>query len=57
MSDFFILILIVAAVVLTPFGTLFMLNTLFNLGLTYTFKTWVAALILNGMVTVNVKKN
>ena len=57
MTDFFILILIVAAVVLTPFGTLFMLNTLFNLGLAYTFKTWVAALILNGMVTVNVKKN
>lgn len=57
MTDFFILILIVAAIILTPFGTLFMLNTLFNLGLTYTFKTWVAALILNGMVTVNVKKN
>lgn len=57
MSEFVLLVVIVAAIILTPFGTLFMLNTLFNLGLAYTFKTWVAALILNGMVTVNVKKN
>lgn len=57
MSDFLMLVLIVAVIVLTPFGTLFMLNTLFNLGLAFTFKTWLAALILNGMLTVNVKKN
>lgn len=57
MSDFFILLLLVFVVLFAPFGTIFMLNTLFSLGLAYTFKTWLAALILNGMLTVNVKKN
>lgn len=57
MSDFFILLLLVFVFLLAPFGTIFMLNTLFSLGLAYTLKTWLAALILNGMLTVNVKKN
>lgn len=57
MKDTAILVIIALAIVLSPLGTIWMLNTLFGLGLAYTFKTWLAALILNGMFTVNVKKN
>ena len=57
MTDFFIVILTLLALIVSPFLTVFMLNTLFGLGLSYTVKVLVAALILNGMVTVNVKKN
>lgn len=57
MSDIAIFVLIVFASIVTPYATLWMLNTLFGLGLAYTFKTWCAALILNWMLTVNVKKN
>lgn len=52
-----IILLIAALIWIAPLLTLWMLNTLFGLGLAYTFKTWCAALILNGILTVNVKKN
>lgn len=55
--DTALIFVILVLVVLSPIGTLWMLNTLFGLGLAYTFKTWLAALVLNGMLTVNVKKN
>lgn len=57
MKDIAILVIIALAAILSPLGTVWMLNTLFGLGLAYTFKTWLAALILNWLVTVNVKKN
>lgn len=47
----------IAFIVLSPIATVWMLNTLFGLGLAYGLKTWAAALILNGMLTVNVKKS
>jgi hypothetical protein len=45
--------------VLVPFGGIWALNALFGLGIAYTFKTWLAALILGAIISpkVNVKKN
>lgn len=57
MSNLAIAALAIAFIVLSPIATVWMLNTLFGLGLAYGLKTWAAALILNGMLTVNVKKN
>lgn len=42
----FILILVGAAI-LSPLATIWVLNTLFNLGIAYTFWTWLAAAILH----------
>jgi hypothetical protein len=37
--------------IILPLGSLWALNTLFALGLPYTFKTWLAALILSSAVS------
>ena len=55
MAIFGLVLLIVAIVTAGPLLTLFMLNTLFGLGLAYTFKTWFAALLLNVLITAKIK--
>jgi hypothetical protein len=49
---------IIFIVVIGPLATLWALNTLFNLNIAYTFNTWLAAAIINGLFsqTVRVKK-
>jgi len=52
-------VVIVAALVFGPLLLLWSLNTLFGLGIAYSFKTWLAALLL-GMAAspnVHVRKN
>jgi hypothetical protein len=49
------LILLAAAVIVGPLLTLWTLNTLFPvLAIPYTWKTWLAALFLGGILTTNV---
>jgi len=51
----FLMIFFVALIiVVTPFLTLWTVNTLFGLGIAYTLKTWFAALVLNGLLTGSV---
>lgn len=45
-----IVVLIVALVVFMPLAVVWALNTLFGLAIAYTFKTWLAALIICGCV-------
>jgi hypothetical protein len=42
-----------------PLISIWALNTLFNLSIAYTFKTWLSALVLGSIVSrsVHVKKN
>ena len=49
-----LILLIVVILTVGPLLTLFMLNTLFGLGLAYSFKTWFAALLLNVLITAKV---
>ncbi len=42
--------LAIIAIALGPLALLWSLNTLFGLGIAYTLKTWVAALLLGGTV-------
>lgn len=54
----FIVVGILIGVLFVPFISIWALNTLFLLGIPYTFKTWLASLILSAMfgkasVTVN----
>lgn len=46
-----LVILGVLAVIFGPMITIWMLNTLFPLSIAYTFKTWLAALLLHGLVS------
>jgi len=49
--------LIIALVVLGPLLGVWALNTLFpSLAIPYTFETWLAAIVIKGFFTVNVKK-
>jgi hypothetical protein len=59
MRDFLAFAVIIVAIVFTPFIGIWAVNTLFGLGILYTFKTWLAALILGAIIspTVQVKKN
>jgi hypothetical protein len=59
MDVFIIAIIVIIMAALVPFGGIWALNTLFGLGIAYTFKTWLAALILGAILNpvVNVKKN
>lgn len=45
-----IILLIISFVVAGPLITLWVLNTLFGLSIPYTFLTWLAALLFNGMI-------
>jgi len=42
-------LLIIGLVWLLPLGLIWSLNTLFGLGIAYTFKMWLAALVLLGV--------
>jgi len=49
--------LIIAVIVFGPWLSIWALNTLFpSLAIPYTFDTWLAAILIKGFFTVNVKK-
>jgi len=41
-----LVLLVLVIAVLSPLGLAWALNTLFGLGIAYTFKTWLAGLVL-----------
>lgn len=41
-----LVLLIIALVIIIPFGFIWSINTIFNLSLAYTLKTWLASIIL-----------
>lgn len=45
-----LIVLIVALVLLAPFATIWSLNTLFGLGIAYSFWTWLAVVWLVGIL-------
>ena len=52
------IIILFALVILVPFAVIWALNTLFALGIPYTFWTWLAMLIVTGTFgKTNVKIN
>lgn len=58
MSALLIFLLVIAGITFGPLALLWSLNTLFGLGLAYSFLNWLAALFLIGLfgktnVTVN----
>ena len=55
---FFLILLVIALIAFGPLDLLWALNTLFGMGLAYSFLNWLAALVLIGLfgktnVTVN----
>jgi hypothetical protein len=46
MKILFLIILLLALIILTPFGTIWSLNVLFQLEIVYTIKTWLAIVFL-----------
>ena len=55
MTPFFIIAIVIALIILGPLALLWSLNTLFSLAIAYTFKTWLAALVLGGVLFRSVK--
>jgi hypothetical protein len=53
-----IVLLVILIITLGPLLVLWSINTLFGLGIAYTFKNWVATLILSGVFknTIDYKK-
>lgn len=45
-----LIVLTVALLLLAPFATIWSLNTLFGLGIAYTFWTWLAVVWLAGLL-------
>lgn len=45
-----IILLVFLIIIFGPFISIWSLNTLFNLGIDYTFKTWLAAIILSSII-------
>ncbi len=61
MDNFFaglgMIIIVLLLVILGPIITIWALNTLFPaLAIPFTFETWVAALVLGGIVRGNIRK-
>lgn len=54
MDTFELDLVIIALALLTPLAGIWALNTLFGLGILYTFKTWLAALVLASIISPNV---
>jgi hypothetical protein len=56
----FVLVLVLAIIVFAPFATIWSMNTLFGLGIDYTFWTWLAMAWLStvtfGGVAYNVRR-
>jgi hypothetical protein len=48
-----VVILVVALVILGPLAIIWALNTLFGLGIAYTFWTWLAVLVLSATIGGN----
>lgn len=47
MPAILVILLVLAIVTFVPLATIWALNTLFALGIVYTFYTWLSVLILN----------
>lgn len=45
-----VLVLLIAVIIFIPIAVIWALNTLFALGIALTFKTWLATLVLSGIV-------
>jgi len=45
-----IIIIVIAAIILIPLAAIWAVNTLFGVGIVYTFWTWLAALVLCGII-------
>ena len=39
----------ILVIIFAPLGTIWVLNTLFNLGIVYTFKTWLASFLFTAI--------
>lgn len=50
MTGAFIIAIVVAIVIGGPLAIIWSINTLFAIGIAYTFKTWLAALVLGAVV-------
>ena len=55
MDTFLIAVVVVIMAALVPIGGIWALNTLFGVGIAYTFKTWLAALILGAFISPKVQ--
>jgi len=44
------ILLLLAIIILAPFLTIYALNAVFNLGIAYTFWTWLGVLWLQGLL-------
>jgi hypothetical protein len=55
MREALLFAIICTIIFFTPFLGIWALNTLFGLSIAYTFKTWLAALILGGIISPTVK--
>lgn len=53
----FMLVLIIMLVVCGPLLSIWVLNTLFGLGIGYTLKTWFAALVLGAIMAPSKQSN
>lgn len=49
--------IVLFVVIAGPLLAIWSLNTLFNLNIDYTFDTWLAALLLTGMIQAKFKKD
>jgi len=49
MKEGVLILFLIAVIVLAPLVTIWALNTLFGLGIAYTFWTWAAAVWLQGI--------
>lgn len=59
MAAFLIFLIVIVAIAFGPLVLLWALNTLFSMGLAYSFLNWLAALVLIGLfgkTNVTVKK-
>jgi hypothetical protein len=50
MSMFILTLFAISTAVFLPFVTIWSINTLFGLAIAYTFKTWLASLVLGFLV-------
>jgi len=55
MDTFLIAAIVIVAALVTPLCGIWALNTLFGLGIAYTVKTWLAALILGAFISPKVQ--
>ena len=50
MGALVIIVIVIACIVFVPLAGIWALNTLFGMTIAYTLKTWLAALLLSGIV-------